>query len=192
MLEIAAPQSVPAAPQVAPTTPASHHMSFREVLSALNPLQYLPVIGTIYRAVTGDQIPEPLRRVGSLIASGLLGGPFGVVIGIAVMTGEKVSGIDLDKAGQRMLTGHASVPAPAAKPEPAPVREPGSDNRSPPAFAGVEAWSPVQFAAYRASTATGNAVGRTDLSDADALNALELSRLQMARSAYSRAVGLAQ
>jgi hypothetical protein len=35
-------------------------ISFGDVLSALNPLQYLPVVGSIYRAVTGDTIPETL------------------------------------------------------------------------------------------------------------------------------------
>ena len=202
MPEVAALQSVPTSPQVAPSASASHHMSFRDILSALNPLQYLPVIGTIYRAVTGDQIPEPLQRVGSLIASGLLGGPVGVLIGVAVMMGEKVSGIDLDKAGQRMLTGVAPARTPAAAPEQAPVRAPvrapeqapvraaGSDSQALPIIANAEVWSPVQLTAYRVSAATGDMGGQIDLSDADALNALELSRLQMARSAYSRAVGL--
>ena len=51
-----------------PAQPAADHsISFHDILSALNPLQYLPVIGTIYRAVTGDQIPELLRRAGSLV-----------------------------------------------------------------------------------------------------------------------------
>ena len=37
--------------------------SFHELLSELNPLQYLPVIGTIYRSMTGDLIPEPVEYV---------------------------------------------------------------------------------------------------------------------------------
>ena len=55
-------------------------ISFRDVLSAMNPLQYVPVVGSIYRAVTGDVPVEPLRTMGSLIVSGLTGGPVGLAI----------------------------------------------------------------------------------------------------------------
>ncbi len=91
MLDLAIPQS--ATGQVVPPTPAAatagSQVSFHDVLSALNPLQYVPVIGTIYRAVTGDQIPEPLRRIGTLIASFLMGGPIGAVINVAVLAAER-------------------------------------------------------------------------------------------------------
>lgn len=52
---------------------------FDGVLSGLNPLQYVPVVGTIYRAVTGDR-PEPGWRLGGAAVTGfLMGGPVGVV-----------------------------------------------------------------------------------------------------------------
>ena len=112
MLEVA-PSQAPAAPpqQTAAPEPAEHHVTFRELLSALNPLQYLPVVGTIYRAITGDQIPEPVRRIGSLIASGLMGGPIGVVINLAITAAEKISGIDLDNVGQKLLAMTGALPA---------------------------------------------------------------------------------
>lgn len=56
--------------------------SFREMLHALNPLQHLPVIGTIYRAITGDTIPAPMRVFGSIVAGLLTGGPIGMATGI--------------------------------------------------------------------------------------------------------------
>lgn len=51
------------------TTPASatggsKKLTFGVILSDLNPLQYLPVVGTIYRALTGDTIPKPIREAG--------------------------------------------------------------------------------------------------------------------------------
>lgn len=58
-------------------------VSFGDVLRALNPLQYLPVIGTIYRAVTGDVAPMGLRAVVSAAAGLLTGGPIGLVTSIA-------------------------------------------------------------------------------------------------------------
>ena len=54
-------------------------MTFHDILHGLNPLQHLPVVGMIYRAITGDQI-EPGYRIGGSIISGFItGGPFGAV-----------------------------------------------------------------------------------------------------------------
>ena len=84
---------------------ANHHRSFREFLSELNPLQYIPVIGTLYRAITGDTIPEVAREVGSMVFSGLTGGPVGVAINVASLAVEKAIGIDPEKIGQSVLAG---------------------------------------------------------------------------------------
>ena len=54
---------------------------FSDVLKALNPLQHVPVVGTIYRATTGDTIPAPLQILGA----GIFGGPIGI-LGAAVMS----------------------------------------------------------------------------------------------------------
>lgn len=43
---------------------------------AKNPLQYVPVVGTIYRAVTGEQIPITLQVAGAA----LTGGPVGALL----------------------------------------------------------------------------------------------------------------
>jgi hypothetical protein len=53
--------------------PLAGTMTFREFLSGLNPLQHLPVVGTIYRAVTGDVAPAPMRILGGLITGGPIG-----------------------------------------------------------------------------------------------------------------------
>ena len=203
MLEVAPPQSAAQPQQVAPPAPAEHQMSFREVLSALNPLQYLPVIGTIYRAVTGDQIPEPVRRIGSLIASALLGGPLGAAINIALTAAEKITGIDLDQTGQKLLAGSGPADhpvgtaslgagagcAPGRSPLAGrPTGLPGARQTAPPP---AEAWSPAQLAAYGVSTIGDGTLKLANLSGADVLNSLELSRIQVAQTAYDRAVLLA-
>jgi hypothetical protein len=54
-------------------------VSFDQVLSAMNPLQHVPVVGRLYRAATGDDIPAPLKIMGA----GIFGGPLGV-LGAAV------------------------------------------------------------------------------------------------------------
>ena len=124
-----------AASQQIATLSAPAHASggglFHELLSDLNPLQYIPVIGTIYRAITGDQGNPTLRFVASLGTSFALGGP----IGIAITAGEKLAGIDpeqavLNVARHLFHLGHddpaaeapaalANLAAPAAAPEPA-------------------------------------------------------------------------
>jgi hypothetical protein len=113
--------------------------SFRDVLSALNPLQYLPVVGTIYRAITGDSVPEPMREAGSLVASGLIGGPIGLITNIATTLLEKLSGLDPERIGRSVLAGlgigtgagnpAASPAAPATSAPAAPQWPPQSTRR---------------------------------------------------------------
>lgn len=128
---------------------------FHELLSDLNPLQYIPVVGTIYRAVTGDQGNPTLRFAASLGTSFALGGP----IGIAVTAGEKLAGIDpermvLNAARHLFHLGHAEA-APAGPAAPASPPQPGG--------------SELAFAADDRSMS------------ADDLNRLELQRLDQHR-----------
>ncbi|MGG5809841.1 hypothetical protein [Falsiroseomonas sp. CW058] len=55
--------------------PQPQTMTFADFLSGLNPLHHLPVVGTIYRAATGESIPPVMRVLGG----GLLGGPLGML-----------------------------------------------------------------------------------------------------------------
>ena len=56
---------------------------------ALNPLQYVPIVGTIYRAVTGEEIPQTLKVLGALATGGplsaFLTGFAGLIEGILKM-----------------------------------------------------------------------------------------------------------
>ncbi len=46
-----------------------------EFMRGLNPLHHLPGVGMIYRAVTGETIPAPMRVLGA----GIVGGPLGAL-----------------------------------------------------------------------------------------------------------------
>ena len=67
-----------------PITPSKEEMQH-----ALNPLQYVPFVGTIYRAVTGEQIPQTLKVLGAMATGGplsaLLTGFSGLIEGLLNM-----------------------------------------------------------------------------------------------------------
>ncbi len=115
------PASATAAPAAAPQPKAAAHGAgfFHTLLSDLNPLQYIPVVGTIYRAVTGDEGNPTLQFVASLGTSFALGGP----IGVAITAAEEVTGIHPEKmalnfARHLFHLGHAET-APATMAPPA-------------------------------------------------------------------------
>ena len=65
--------------------------TFLDFLDIINPLQHIPLVGTAYRSLTGDEI-DP----GSRIAGGtLFGGPIGTVVAIANVAVEQSTGQDL-------------------------------------------------------------------------------------------------
>jgi len=162
---------------------ATQGVTFHEVLSELNPLQYIPVVGTIYRSITGDTIPEPVRMFGSMIVSGLLGGPVGLALSIAALSVEKATGFDPEVAGHSMLAslgiGTADSPvAVAAVAPPAPVHA-GPDQATP----NQAIWSPTQLAAYGVTAGADGTLHHGDLSGSDVLNDLELAYLGPAQAA---------
>ena len=156
--------------------PQAARTGFHVLLAELNPLQYVPVLGTIYRALTGDRIPEEARTVGSLVVSGIIGGPTGVAISVAETAVEKMAGIDPEKLGTRML---ASIGIGNAKPDVSPAATPGRPPPQPdaPPASRTAAWSPAQLAAYGVTSAQDGALKQGDLQDSDVLNSLEIARL---------------
>jgi hypothetical protein len=169
-------------------------LSFGEVMSDLNPLQYLPVVGTIYRAITGDTIPRPLREAGSLLVSGLMGGPVGVATNLAMLGFEKLTGIDLEEVEQRVITALTPSSMPALSPtllQTAAVEGAGAGAPSVPTGAAATgtastvpapgdgsaagaAWSPAQLAAYGVIKGPDGDLRQGNLTGADVLNALQL------------------
>ena len=153
----------------AATPAASTGFSFRELLSDLNPLQYIPGVGAIYRAITGDEGNRDLRFVASLGTSFALGGPVGVGITVA----ERVTGIDPERIGRHLLSSlfHSGKPNPATAASPA---------QAPTAAGAVPStarpWTAEELAAYGVKNAGGELTAGK-LGSADVLNTLELRRL---------------
>lgn len=63
---------------------------FSDFLDIVNPLQHIPIVSTIYRELTGDELGAPARILGGA----LFAGPLGAAAGAASAAVEAVSGKD--------------------------------------------------------------------------------------------------
>lgn len=80
--------------------------TFFDFLDIVNPLQHIPVVNTIYRSLTGDQI-DP----GSKIAGGtVFGGPFGTVLAGVDVAVEHGTGKDIADHAMAFFTGNVGKP----------------------------------------------------------------------------------
>ena|GEM_PF-2980904 len=82
--------------------------SFRDVLDIINPFHHIPIIGNIYRSVTGDEIKAPARILGG----GIFGGIIGAVAGVVNAVISKVTGKDVGEHVMAAFKNH-----PNEKPE---------------------------------------------------------------------------
>jgi hypothetical protein len=64
----------------APAGGSLRHVQFADVLHALNPLQYLPGIGMIYRAATGDSVHPALQIAVAAASAVAFGNPVGIAV----------------------------------------------------------------------------------------------------------------
>lgn len=84
-------------------------ITFDDFLDVINPLQHLPIVSTIYRALTHDTI-KPLERIAG---DTLYGGLWGFVSSVANVVFEKITGKDFGATALAMLTGDKDDAAPA-------------------------------------------------------------------------------
>lgn len=61
---------------------------FHRVLDVINPLQHLPVVGTLYRAITGEHI-GPVEKIAG---DTLYGGMWGAIASVADVAFEQITG----------------------------------------------------------------------------------------------------
>lgn len=82
-------------------------MSFGDFLDIINPLQHIPLVGTLYREVTGDTISQQSRVMGGFLYGGPLGG-MGAVVNVMV---EDATGKDIGDQLLSAMSGNSSTPA---------------------------------------------------------------------------------
>jgi len=77
---------------------------FFDLVDMINPLQHIPIIGTIYRALTGDEIKPAAQIVGGA----LFGGPIGAAGGAVNAIVQSQTGKDIGGNALAMFTGSGS------------------------------------------------------------------------------------
>jgi hypothetical protein len=84
-------------------------ISFGDVLANLNPLHHIPVVGWVYRQVTGESVNPAFRALGGF----LLGGPVGAIVAAVGAIAESLFGAARDGGAGGAV---ALAPAPSATP----------------------------------------------------------------------------
>lgn len=72
----------------ATASPTDEGFSFSDLLDIVNPLQHIPVVSTLYRAITGDQI----KTFPKIAGDALFGGVTGFISSVADTIFEKITG----------------------------------------------------------------------------------------------------
>ena len=89
-------------------------LTFDDLIDVINPLHHLPIVSTIYRAITGDQISVHARALGG----GLYGGPIGLLAAGATMAVEEATGMSASNTLASLFFGEDEGAELAAAPQP--------------------------------------------------------------------------
>lgn len=85
-------------------------LTFFDLLDVVNPFQHIPVVATLYREWTGDQI-DPVPR---MAGGGLFGGVIGLVASLANVVVEDATGQDMGEHVLALVTDDGAGPAEVA------------------------------------------------------------------------------
>ncbi len=136
---------------------------FADLLDIINPLHHIPVVSTLYREMTGDEISAPARVLGGV----LYGGGVGLVSSMVEVVASEAAGQDMDKAILAALIGDDRKDPAAQNAGSAPntiVEEDGIHQDSPETVSAV-APPPTAPAGKREPVLTGGAAIEAFLSD---------------------------
>lgn len=79
----------------------SEEFGFADLLDMINPLQHIPIVGNIYRSITGDEI-KPASKI---IGGGIFGGAIGAASGLVNVIVQEETGKDLAENAYSFATG---------------------------------------------------------------------------------------
>ena len=104
--------------------PNPDNLTFDDFVDIINPIQHFPVVSTLYRKFSGDQI-RPLPKIAG---DTLYGGPIGLASSLADYAFERVTGKDFGDTVLGLITGdHGNAMQPtavASKASPAALAQP--------------------------------------------------------------------
>jgi hypothetical protein len=129
-------------------TNSSQSFSFSDFLSVINPLQHIPVVGSIYRALTGDTINPASRVIGGL----LFGGPVGLIASAFNAVVEQTKGKDLGEQALALFVPDRGAPAPL---EPPPTQLADAEPNAAANAAGDPPVAPLSRTAFAGTPAPG-------------------------------------
>jgi hypothetical protein len=97
---------------------SSGGLSFGDILDAVNPLQHIPIVSTLVRAVTGSQISAASQIAGDTLYGALLpgGAVAGLVSSAADVAMKQMSGRDIGQYVLGAVSGSSASSAPPATP----------------------------------------------------------------------------
>lgn len=100
----------------------SKGFSFFDFLDIINPLQHIPIVSSIYRHFTGDEIGGPARVAGGA----LFGGPIGAAVsGVDVIIAQQNGGEYVgDRVFANLMDGNKSKAVPVPEPVQVAIAEP--------------------------------------------------------------------
>ncbi|GAB6052425.1 hypothetical protein JCM17960_12450 [Magnetospira thiophila] len=81
-------------------------LTFGDFVDAINPLQHIPIVGTLYRQMTDDEIAPAPRVAGGT----LFGGPIGLVVSLIDVLVENQTGKDMGEHAYALFTDPDEVP----------------------------------------------------------------------------------
>jgi len=115
-------QPVKAEPEKTSGVWENKSFSFWDILDVINPLQHIPVISTIYRKITGDEMGYAARIAGDTLYSGLFGSLIsGLVSAVANVFVDSTTGKDIGEHMMASITPTAEKSVGAASSAAAPA-----------------------------------------------------------------------
>ena len=112
----AAPLPTRPATDPAPAGWGGDGFGFNDFLDLINPLQHVPGVSTLYRAVTGDAIADEARFIGHIV----YGGPLGLIAATAETLATDRDGRGLSENLAAWWGGEAETAVAARRPDPPP------------------------------------------------------------------------
>lgn len=100
-----------AEPQVHRAASEDSGLGFDDFLDVINPLQHLPVVGMIYRALSDDEIAPPAQIAGGA----LFGGLYGFLGAVGSVIYEGIAGESVEDTVLSLFAYKAPTPAPTAQ-----------------------------------------------------------------------------